>query len=405
MSKIPNYSPKYTLIYNFAQAMGKKILLIEHTAAEFVISRLQLGLFLQKKGHEVYALLPENDVTNQHDKIREKGIHVLTYPYDRNTGNPLSNFKSILLFRRLFKTHKFDLIHSFKFQPNFYAALGKLFLKNTKLVLHITGLGVAFTDKKIFKIRLLRFVSRCFFLLNFMIADKLIFQNPDDENDLWLTHFFRKKHCVIEGSGVDIQRFDKRNFDIEKIKGELGLESKIVLTFISRLVWQKGIREAIEASERIFNEFPLIHLLIVGKIDYENPESVSENFIKKYESHPQISFLGLRSDISEILAATDVYVYPSYYREGVPRTVLEALATGVPVITTDMPGCRLTVEHEKNGYLIAPKSVDETEQILRKILVRKNLKKMGEYSRKLAEERFQNQIVYEKIYEKYLEII
>jgi len=385
--------------------MSKKILLIEHTTAEFVISRLQLGLFLIEKGHEVFALLPENDVTKYYDDISEKGIQILTYPYDRNTKSPLSNLKSILLFRRLFKAHKFDLIHSFKFQPNFYATLGKLLLRKIKLVLHITGLGVAFTDKNTLKIRFLRFVSRCIFLLNFVIADRLIFQNPDDENDLWLTHFFCKKHCVIEGSGVNIERFDKRNYDIEKIKRELGIEGKTVLTFISRLVWQKGVRETIEASERLFNDFPSLHLLIVGKIDNENPESISKEFIEKYKAYSQISFLGLRSDISEILAATDVYVYPSYYREGVPRTVLETLATGVPIITTDMPGCRLTIEDGKNGYLIPPKSVDETENALRKILVRKDLEEMGTYSRKLAEERFQNQIVYEKIYTQYLECL
>ena len=180
--------------------MGKKILLIEHTAAEFVISRLQLGLFLMEKGHEVYALLPENEDAKHYDEITEKGIHILTYPYDRNTGSLWSNVKSVLLFRRLFKTHKFDLVHSFKLQPNFYATLGKLFLRKTKLVLHITGLGVAFTDKNTLKMRFFRFISRCFFLLNFVIADRIIFQNPDDENDLWLTRFFRKKHSVIEGS-------------------------------------------------------------------------------------------------------------------------------------------------------------------------------------------------------------
>lgn len=385
--------------------MSKKILLIEHTTAEFVISRLQLGLFLMEKGYEVYALLPENDVTNYYGEITGKGIHILTYPYDRNTGSLGSNLKSILLFRRLFKTHKFDLIHSFKFQPNFYATLGKLFLRKTKLVLHITGLGVVFTDKNTLKMHFFRFVSRCFFLLNFMIADRIIFQNPDDEKDLWLTRFFRKKHSVIEGSGVDIQKFDKRNFEIKKIKRELGVDGKIVLTFISRLVWQKGIRETIEAIERLCTDFPSVHLLIVGKIDYENPESVSEEFIEKYESHPQISFLGLRRDIPEILAATDVYVYPSYYREGVPRTVLEALATGVPVITTDMPGCRLTVEEEKNGYLIPPKSVDAAENAIRKILAEKDKIAMGQHSRNLAERRFQNRIIYEKIYEKYLEVI
>jgi len=100
-----------------------------------------------------------------------------------------------------------------------------------------------------------------------------------------------------------------------------------------------------------------------------------------------------------------IQVYPSYYREGVPRTVLEALATGVPVITTDMPGCRLTVEEGKNGHLIQPKSVNAAEDAIRKILAGKDREKMGMFSRNLAEQRFQNRIIYENIYEKYLEVI
>jgi len=384
---------------------NKKILLIEHTGAEFIISRLKLGLFLKEKGYEVFALIPEEADKKYHNIIEKNGLHVLTYPYERNTRNPLSNLKSIFHFRRLFKLHQFDLIHSFKFQPNLYAALGKLFFKKTKLVLHITGLGVVFTDKKTFKIRLLRWVSRCLFLLNFCIADRLVFQNPDDEEDLWLTDFFHKKHCVIQGSGVDIHRFDKRNHDRSDIRKQLKVENKLVLTFISRLVWQKGIREAIEAVEGLFGDFKALHLLIVGNIDYSNPESVSKDFIQRYENHPQISFLGMRSDIPEILAATDVYVYPSYYREGVPRTALEALATGIPVITTDMPGCRLTVEDGKNGYLIPPKSVQATQIAIRKILDRKDLEEMGLRSREMAETKFQNDIIYKKIYDQYLEIL
>ena len=178
-----------------------------------------------------------------------------------------------------------------------------------------------------------------------------------------------------------------------------------LLAFISRLVWQKGIREVVQAGEELGPAHPALQLLVVGDSDKNNPQAVSDTYIAGYTDHPNIRFLGRRSDIPEILAITDLYVYPSYYREGLPRTVLEALATGVPIITPDMPGCNLTVEQGKNGYLIGIEDVEAIKAAILRIYQSGQAKAMGCESRRLVETKFQNKIVYQKIYRVYQELL
>ena len=127
--------------------MKKRILLIEHTSSEFIISRLKLGTFLMEQGHEVYALVPagkEADLAH----IRQAGLRLIPYPYERNTTSLGANLQLVRFFIRVFREHRFDLIHSFKFQPNLYAVLARLFSPPSFLVLHITGLGLVFTKER-----------------------------------------------------------------------------------------------------------------------------------------------------------------------------------------------------------------------------------------------------------------
>ncbi len=357
-----------------------------------------------QQGHEVYALVPagkEKDL----EHIRQSGIKLIAYPYERNMMSIGANIGVVRYFIRVFREHRFDLIHSFKFQPNLYAVLARLFSPKSFLVLHITGLGLVFTKERSFKLRLFQLASKLIFLFNFIFASRIVFQNPDDEADLWLTGLFSRKLTVIEGSGVDIEKFDRKHFDPVATRQQLQLApDKFILTFISRLVWQKGIREVVQAVEELSAEHPKLQLLVVGDSDKSNPQAVSEAFIQSFEKHPNITFLGRRSDIPEILSITDLYVYPSYYREGLPRTVLESLATGIPIITTDMPGCNLTIEEGKNGYLIGIENVQEIKDAILKVYQSGRAKEMGAHSRHLAETKFQNKIVYQRIYDNYLQL-
>jgi glycosyltransferase involved in cell wall biosynthesis len=161
------------------------------------------------------------------------------------------------------------------------------------------------------------------------------------------------------------------------------------------MIWEKGIKELISGFSLIHN--PDILLLIVGWPDLENPRHIPCEFIKSIvDDSKNILFLGKRVDIPELLAASDVFLYPSYYREGIPRSILEALAMSLPIITTDMPGCNLTVENSKNGILIKPRSITEISRGI-EYIQKNNLLILGAESRKLAEYKFSDQIIYKNI--------
>lgn len=379
---------------------------MEHTWPEFTNSRLKLGVSLIEKGMEVHALLPKKqDIDEYRHKIESAGLKIFTYDYEKNTTAVMSNLKFVKIFRNLFKQNEYDIIHSFKFQPNLYTVLASLFSIKSKIVLHVTGLGIVFASPTTFKKSILKFVSKCIFLFNFLFADKIIFQNEDDVSDLWLTSFFKKKLSVIEGSGVDVERFNKSNFDVSEKRKEFGLEGKMVITFISRLVSAKGVHELLNSIEILVKTNPDIILLVVGSIDKDNPDSLSKEYISQFDKHTNIRFLGYRKDTAEILAVTDIYAYPSYYREGVPRTVLEALSTGIPIITTDMPGCKLTVLDGENGYLIEPRSTIALKLALERLLNNEKRDELGAVSRQIAVSKFEKSIIYNKIIKIYSQLI
>ena len=137
-----------------------------------------------------------------------------------------------------------------------------------------------------------------------------------------------------------------------------------------------------------------LKLLIVGWADKDNPQHVDQEYIDSFYDVGQISFLGKIEDVRNVLSLSDVFIYPSYYREGIPRGILEALSMGLPIITTNTPGCNLTVENKKNGFLIKPKSSKAIQESVLKILEKKNLNSMGDESRNIANEKFSNEIIY-----------
>lgn len=384
--------------------INKNILLVEHTTSEFLISRLGLAQFLINRGIAVSALLPkENDAQLQTKNI---DFPCFRYPYNRNNGEFITNFRIIAYFSKIISQKDFDIIHSFKFQPNFYVIFSNLF-SNKKILLHITGLGIVFS-KKGNKYFLLKFVSQTIFLLNFIRANKIIFQNPDDINDLWFKKLWQHKSRLVKGSGVDTYKFDKGMFNRREIRARNNIdENAIVLSFVSRLVWEKGIKELLESFKIIREKYPTknLVLLIIGNLDNNNPNSLSENDISKH-SDSNVLFLGRRNDINELLAISDIYVYPSYYREGIPRSILEALATGLPIITTNMPGCNLTVDNNKNGFLIKPKDIQELTSAIEYMLLNTHKwQEMGLQSRLLAINEFRDEKIFEQILKIYQEIL
>jgi glycosyltransferase involved in cell wall biosynthesis len=372
---------------------NNKILIIENFASDFFKARLPLAIYLKELGWDVYALVPGG---NEYSKmIAQEKIKVIEYDFDRNDKGIFQIISLIKVYRRILKENNFFVTHSFRFQPNLLNILSGIGMRHIK-ILHVTGLGIAFSNKSL-KFLILKYLSQIIFLIKFLLADKIIFQNEDDTNDLWAGKVFKSKLFLIGGSGVDIDQFNPSNFDKIEIRNSLGITNEqSVFICVTRLIWEKGIKELVDAFSKIQLYEPNIILYIVGWPDYENPRHVTDAYVNSIEEGSSIRFLGKRDDISQLLAASDVFIYPSYYREGIPRSLLEALSMGLPIITTDMPGCKDTVYDNINGVLISPKSVDSIINGI-KLIMSKNKIDMGCVSRTLAEEKFKDKLIFNQI--------
>ncbi len=374
-----------------------KILLIENNATDFFNSRLSFALFLKEKNNDVFILIPNYDINT----IPFNGLTFISYNYDRKNKSFINFITQVIDFRKIFKLNKFDIIHSYRFQPNLVTTFANIFYKS-KIILHITGLGYVYSSFNLKNI-ILRVLSNLIYFWKSIISDRIIIQNPDDFKTLFFLKLYSKKVQIILGSGVDTKFFNKKNTIRHELRSSFGIHPyNLLFTCTTRILKEKGVIELIEAFNELFHFNNHLVLFLIGNPDESNPSHIPLIFLKNLIQNPNIRILGHRDDIFEILNSTDVFIYPSYYREGIPRSLLEALSMSLPIITTDTPGCNLTVCENLNGYLIKKVNKNEIIIAVKKILNDKNkLHLFGDHSRNIAIEQFGTNIIYSKILEVY----
>jgi N,N'-diacetylbacillosaminyl-diphospho-undecaprenol alpha-1,3-N-acetylgalactosaminyltransferase len=376
----------------------KKIAYVSHLDFNLYAFRLAWMKALLARGWEVSAVVPDGEYC---ERLRRAGARVIAYPLERRSLNPCSGLRSVWRLRRIFKRERFDLVHSFTLKPNLYASLAGA-CSGTPVINHVTGLGYFYTQTGV-RARLLRGMVSLLYWLSFRLARRVVFQNPDDAEAL-RGLVSQRKTALIRGSGVDTSYFCPGQEDAaqsRQLRARLGLrEGAMVVTMIARLLWHKGVREFVEAARLL----PECEFIVVGWIDEGNPSAVAPAFLEEWRGLRNVHFLGRRDDIREILAATDVYVLPSY-REGTPRSILEAMAMGKAVVTTDVPGCRQTVEDGVNGLLVPPRDGQALAAAIGRLLADAALReRMGRAGRRMAVERFSNEIVIGQLFDLYLQL-
>jgi glycosyltransferase involved in cell wall biosynthesis len=357
----------------------KKIAIIGSYAGSLISFRGNLLVDLQKNHYEVIVLLPD---INKHPTVASRldcmGIKFFGFPLKGNRINPFSDIKSLICISRILKRESVSALLLYTIKPVIYGSIVGRLLGIRKIFSIITGVGFVFTGKDSVKGRIVKFIVKTLYKFAFLFNKAIFFQNKDDLNlfiDLKLIN--RQNTLLTNGSGVDLDYYAPESV-VSKVTNFL---------FIGRLLGDKGIREFIIAAAEVKAINPNVTFSVCGWIDH-SPDAITQNELDAWITQGVINYLGKMEDVRPAIAESSVMVLPSY-REGTPRSVLEAMSMGKPIITCDVPGCRETVIDGINGYLVPHKSPKSLVLAMEKFISNpKDILDMGYNSRLIASEKF-----------------
>ena len=355
-----------------------KFLLVVNDMAWFWSHRLPLAKDILKSGCELH--LATNDAQNN-AQLQAMGIRGYNLPRHTGSFNPLDQVKLGWNIFQTLKTVKPDIVHAITLRHAFFTGIASRLTKTPNAVFTIAGLGSLFESDKP-QVKAVRAILVP--MLKFAFGGEgrfVIFQNPDDAKLLVRSGAVERERCaVIRGSGVDTAQF--------AYTAEPATDEPVVL-FSSRLLKAKGIAEFVHAARILKSKGVKARFQVAGDIAPGNHDSVTRDQLNEWKDEGTVEFLGQRSDMPVLMAQANIVTLPSYYGEGVPKVLLEAAAIGRAIVTTDMPGCRETVEDGVTGLLVEARNAWSLADALEKLLKDSALRaRMGEKGRARIEEGF-----------------
>jgi len=309
----------------------------------FCSHRLPIAVEAIRKGYDVYLVTRISDKT---ELIESSGVHLIPFPMSRRGINPVVEILNLWRLRKIYTTIRPDIVHHVAIKPVCYGTLVAKSCGIKRVVNAFAGLGFLFSSRSRYANALKRFFV-LFFKLLLNQYGKLILQNLDDEKTV-LEHGIVQKSqiLIIRGSGVDLTEYRPI------VPGPKPVKRRPVIILVARMLWAKGVGLLIEAARIVNNYHHVADFLLVGSPDQDNPSSISKKVLEQWNKEKGISWLGRCSNIPELLSQSDIACLPSSYGEGVPKSLIEAAAAGLPIITTNSPGCREVVRHNVNGLLV-----------------------------------------------------
>ncbi|MBX2961913.1 MAG: glycosyltransferase family 4 protein [Cyclobacteriaceae bacterium] len=357
-----------------------KVAIVLNTSWNIVNFRLSLIKSLQELGHEVHTIAPLDNYT---EILKNEGCIHHALKMDSRGANPFKDIALVFELFTLYRSVKPDVILHYTIKPNVYGTFAAALLR-IPVVNNVCGLGTVFLKKGP-----LSLVAKLLYRTSFRFARKVFFQNPDDLN-LFLQENLVPKNAVdlIPGSGIDLKKFSpapyKRN-------------SKFTFLLISRLITDKGILEYIDAVKKLKSEGFEARFQVLGAMDPEHKRGISPELIQSWITNGTIEYLGTTDDVRQFINVADCIVLPSY-REGTPRTLLEAASLSKPIIATNVPGCNQVVEHELNGLLCNLKDSNDLADKMKRIssMNDNQLENLGINGRRKMESEFDESLVINK---------
>ena len=332
-------------------------------------------------GYKVTVITRCRDSAREFEKY---GLLTENIEFSRRGSNPITELTTIFKLRSTLKRIKPDIVHNIALKPVVLGSLAAQFAGIRNIVNAPVGMGYVFTSQES-KARVLRPVVKV--LIRYVLGRKnrrVIIENHDDFENLVSGGFAnRESIALVKGAGINVRIFAHRPEPAEPVK----------VIMVSRLLRDKGVHEFIDAAKTVRSKNSQVQFLLVGDVDDGNPTSMNSEAIADLSNSKYVTWLGARTDIAKLLAESHIACLPSY-REGLPKSLIEAASVGRPIVTTDTPGCREVVTHMVNGLLVQPRDAQALALAIKKLVEDPNLRKlMGEESRRKAETEYANEII------------
>ena len=356
-----------------------RVVVVGAHAESLVSFRGEMLRSMADQGHEVLALAPV-DEAGVRTTLKSMGVAFESVHLQRTGMSPLGDLATVVSLSRTFRRYRADAVLAYAAKPVIYGSIAARIASVPLRAAMITGVGSALGGGAGLRRRGLSALLRRLYGFALQQAHVVFFQNPDDERYFRALGLVGDRHHIvrINGSGVDLERFAPVPLP----------PLPITFLMVGRLIRDKGVGEYVEAARRVRTAHPEVRIQLLGPLD-PNPSGISTQELEDLRREGAVEYLGSTSDVRPFLAQAHVCVLPSYYGEGVPHSLLEAMAIGRAVITTDAPGCRETVECGRNGLLVPPRDAAALAAgMLQMIAEPERLEPMGRQSRAIAEERF-----------------
>ncbi len=370
--------------------MIKKIAIVLNNSWYAYNFRFNLARILKDNGYEVIFIAPYD---KKYSELLKKEFEFFDITIDAKGINPIRDFNTMVSLYKLYKNIKPDIVLNFTIKPNIYSSIVAGILK-IKSISNITGLGTIFIKQSI-----ITKVAKLLYKIALGFNNKVFFQNNDDRN-LFIDNNLISKYTsdLLPGSGVDLNKFIPIFKDIKS--------DKLIFLLIARLLKDKGILEYIEAIKIIKNKYNNIVFQILGAIGVENKTAITKKELENWIDDGLVNYLGTTDNVQDIISQVDCVVLPSY-REGTPRSLLEACAMEKPIIATNVIGCKEVVDDGINGYLCEVKNAKDLSNKMEMIinLSSEERKIMGKAGRKKIVNEFDEKIVINKYLESIEEIL
>lgn len=330
------------------------------------------------------------------EKFSAEGFHYSFYHLSRRV-NPFIDLMSVGQLVSIFRRLRPQIVHAFDTKPGVWGCLAARLAGVPVIIGTITGLGGALYGRDDLKTRLIRSLYQQLQTLACHLSDVTVFQNHDDARQCIADGIVsRSKSKVILGSGVTTESFAPAQISDRQqvqLRHELGIQpGQLVVTMISRVIRSKGVLEFMQAAQAVRPAHPQVRFLLIGPEDNDSLDRLQSAELAQLKQ--TLIWPGPRRDIPAVLAMSDVFVLPTAYREGIPRVLLEAAASGLPLITTDTPGCNEVVENEVNGFLIPIRDSRALGQALLQLIEQPELRqRFGEISRQRTVEHFDLSVI------------